>query len=148
MGIESLWCCPSCHGSLAVTAPNTSLRCEQCSADFWIIGGIPDLRVERPAWLAIDEDREAAARLDRDFASKSLEAMVRAVFEAQPGRSQQQIDMRTRQVLVAQGRLATQLNGWLRGVTGTTGFLDLGCGPGMLLAAAAARGVSGIGIDV
>ena len=148
MGIESVWCCPACRGSLVVTAPNTSMRCERCSADFVIIGGVPDLRVARPAWLDIDEDREAAARLDRDFASKSLEATVRAVFEAQPGRSRQQVDMRTRQVLVAPGRLATQLDGWLRGATRTTGFLDLGCGPGMLLAAAAARGVSGLGIDV
>lgn len=148
MRIESVWCCPACRGSLVASAPNSRLTCERCSAEFWVSGGIPDLRVDRPAWLDIDEDREAAARLDRDFASKSLEAMVRAVFEAQPGRSQQQIDMRTRQVLVAPSRLATQLDGWLRGVTQTAGFLDLGCGPGMLLAAAAARGVSGLGIDV
>ena len=134
--------------SLVASAQNTRLRCERCSAEYWVSGGIPDLRVDRPAWIDVDEDREAAARLDRDFASKSLEDMVRAVFAAQPGRSQQQIDTRTRQVLVAPSRLATQLDGWLRGVTQTPGFLDLGCGPGMLLAAAAERGVSGLGIDV
>jgi SAM-dependent methyltransferase len=77
-----------------------------------------------------------------------LEAMVRAVFAAQPGRSQQQIDMRTRQVLVSPSRLRTQLDGWLRLAASRPGFLDLGCGPGMLLAAAASRGVSGLGIDV
>jgi len=148
MRIESVWCCPACRGSLVEAGQPTRLKCEGCSGEYWVAGGIPDLRVDRPAWLDIDEDREAAARLDRDFASKSLEAMVRAVFEAQPGRSQQQIDMRTRQVLVAPGRLTTQLDGWLRGVTQQPGFLDLGCGPGMLLAAAAARGVSGLGIDV
>ena len=147
MRIGPVWCCPACRGTLA-SAPNTRLRCERCSAEFWISGGIPDLRVDRPAWLDIDEDREAAERLDRDFASRSLEDMVRAVFAAQPGRSQQQIDLRTRQVLGAPARLATQLDGWLRDVTHTPGFLDLGCGPGMLLAAAAARGVSGLGIDV
>jgi 2-polyprenyl-3-methyl-5-hydroxy-6-metoxy-1,4-benzoquinol methylase/uncharacterized protein YbaR (Trm112 family) len=148
MRIESVWCCPACRGSLVESAPSTRLRCERCSAEYWISGGIPDLRVDRPAWLDIDEDREAAARLDRDFGSKSLEDMVRAVFAAQPGRTQQQIELRTRQVLVAPDRLATQLDGWLRGVTQASGFLDLGCGPGMLLAAAAARGVSGLGIDV
>jgi 2-polyprenyl-3-methyl-5-hydroxy-6-metoxy-1,4-benzoquinol methylase/uncharacterized protein YbaR (Trm112 family) len=148
MRIDSVWCCPACRGSLVTSAPNARLSCERCSTEFWVSGGIPDLRVDRPAWIDIDQDREAAARLDRDFASKSLEAMVRAVFEAQPGRSQQQIDMRTRQVLISPGRLATQLDGWLRDVVHTPGFLDLGCGPGMLLAAAAARGVSGLGIDV
>jgi 2-polyprenyl-3-methyl-5-hydroxy-6-metoxy-1,4-benzoquinol methylase len=148
MRIESVWCCPACRGSLFETTPPSRLECEGCSAEYSLVGGIPDLRVDRPAWLDIDQDREAAARLDRDFGSKSLEAMVRAVFEAQPGRSPQQIDMRTRQVLIAPGRLTIQLDGWLRGVTQRTGFLDLGCGPGMLLAATATRGVSGLGIDV
>ncbi|HKH92094.1 MAG TPA: class I SAM-dependent methyltransferase [Gemmatimonadaceae bacterium] len=113
-----------------------------------MFGGIPDLRIDRPAWIDIDDDREAAARLDRDHRHSSLETMVRAVFVAQEGRSQQQIDMRTRQVLVAPDRLATQLDGWLRTATHTPGFLDLGCGPGMLLAAAARAGVPGLGIDV
>jgi SAM-dependent methyltransferase len=123
------------------------MRCTVCDADYGIYGGIPDLRIVRPAWIDIDEDREAAARLERDHRSKSLEAMIRAVFGAQPGRSQQQIDMRTRQVLVAPGRLAPELDGWLRPAL-RDGLLDLGCGPGMLLAAAASRGTSGLGVDV
>ena len=148
MGIESVWVCPSCRGTLEVSERETRLTCTGCGAEFGIFGGIPDMRVDRPAWIDVDEDREAAARLERDFRSQSLEAMVRAVFESQPGRSQQQIDMRTRQVLVAPSRLRTQLDGWLRVATSKAGFLDLGCGPGMLLAAAAGRGVSGLGIDV
>jgi SAM-dependent methyltransferase len=148
MRSESVWVCPSCRGALAVSERDARLTCTGCAAEFGIFGGIPDMRVDRPAWIDVDEDREAAARLDRDFRSRSLEAMVRAVFESQPGRSQQQIDMRTRQVLVAPGRLTTQLDGWLRVPTSKQGFLDLGCGPGMLLAAAAGRGVSGLGIDV
>jgi 2-polyprenyl-3-methyl-5-hydroxy-6-metoxy-1,4-benzoquinol methylase len=118
-----------------------------CDAEYGIYGGIPDMRVERPAWIDIDQDRESAGRLDRDHRGKSLESMVRAVFASQQGRSQQQVEMRTRQVLVAPGRLAPQLDGWLRSAM-QPGFLDLGCGPGMLLAAAASRGVSGLGIDV
>lgn len=106
------------------------------------------MRVDRPAWIDIDEDREAASRLDRDFRSKPLEAMVRAVFASQAGRTDAQIEMRTRQVLAAPDRLMTQLDGWLRTATSTPGFLDLGCGPGMLLAAAASKGISGRGIDV
>jgi len=148
MRSESVWVCPSCRSALAVSERGARLTCTGCAAEFGIFGGIPDMRGDRPAWIDVDEDREAAARLERDFRSRSLEAMVRAVFESQPGRSQQQIDMRTRQVLVAPGRLTTQLDGWLRVPTSKPGFLDLGCGPGMLLAAAAGRGVSGLGIDV
>ena len=148
MQIETVWVCPSCRGSLRHDAAGERLACTACAAEYGIFGGIPDMRVDRPAWIDIGEDREAAARLYRDFRSQSLEAMVRAVFASQAGRSQQQIDVRTRQVLVAPSRLRTQLEGWLDLATSRPGFLDLGCGPGMLLAAAASRGVSGLGIDV
>jgi SAM-dependent methyltransferase len=144
----SVWCCPNCRGALVADTAARQLTCARCAAAFGIFAGIPDMRVDRPAWIDIDEDREAAMRLDRDFGARSLEDMVRAVFESQPGRSQHQIDMRTRQVLVAPERLTSQLDGWLRAVTHSHGFLDLGCGPGMLLAAAAAHGVAGLGIDV
>jgi SAM-dependent methyltransferase len=148
MPLEPVWSCPTCRGALDASSSQTWLTCTQCGAEYGVFGGIPDLRVDRPAWIDIDEDREAAARLDRDFRSQSLEAMVRAVFASQPGRSQQQIDMRTRQVLISPSRLRTQLEGWLDVASSRPGFLDLGCGPGMLLAAAAGRGVSGLGIDV
>lgn len=147
MRTESVWCCPRCRGRLASSTDDARLQCTACDAEYGKYAGIPDMRVDRPAWIDVDEDREAAARLDRDHRSKSLESMVRAVFESQKGRTQQQIEMRTRQVLVAPGRLAPQLDGWLRSAA-RPGFLDLGCGPGMLLAAAASRGVSGLGIDV
>jgi SAM-dependent methyltransferase len=147
MRIETIWVCPSCRSALR-HGDGARLECTGCGAEFGIFGGIPDMRVDRPAWIDIDDDREAAARLAHDFRAQSLEAMVRAVFAAQPGRSRQQIDMRTRQVLVAPDRLRSQLDGWLRIATDRPGFLDLGCGPGMLLAAAAGRGVWGLGIDV
>ena len=148
MRIDPVWACPACHGALQHGERAARLTCTQCAADFGIFGGIPDMRVARPAWIDVDEDREAAGRLDRDFRARSLEAMVRAVFAAQPGRSQQQIDIRTRQVLVSPSRLRSQIDGWLHVAASRPGFLDLGCGPGMLLAAAASRGVSGLGIDV
>jgi SAM-dependent methyltransferase len=146
MRTESVWCCPKCRGKLS-EASDARLQCTACDAEFGVYGGIPDMRVERPAWIDVDEDREAAVRLERDHRSGSVESMIRAVFERQKGRTQQQIDMRTRQVLAAPGRLGPQLDGWLRTAM-RPGFLDLGCGPGMLLAAAATRGVSGLGIDV
>jgi 2-polyprenyl-3-methyl-5-hydroxy-6-metoxy-1,4-benzoquinol methylase/uncharacterized protein YbaR (Trm112 family) len=148
MRTESVWVCPSCRSSLVASERDARLTCTGCAGKFGIFGGIPDMRLDRPAWIDVDEDREAAVRLDRDFRARSLEAMVRAVFAAQPGRSQQQIEMRTRQVLVSPSRLRTQLDGWLHAAASRPGFLDLGCGPGMLLAAAAERGVPGLGIDV
>src|SRR5919112_1598082 len=148
MRMESVWACPTCHGALQQRDRDARLTCTQCAAEFGILGGIPDMRVDRPAWIDVDEDREAAGRLDRDFRARTLEAMVRAVFAAQPGRSQQQIDMRTRQVLVSPSRLRSQIDGWLHVAASRPGFLDLGCGPGILLAAAAGRGIPRAGVDV
>ena len=140
------WSCPKCRSSL--NAGSEVLSCTGCGATYGVFGGIPDLRIDQPAWIDVNDDREAAARLDHDHRHSSVETMVRAVFVAQAGRSPQQIDMRTRQVLVAPSRLAPQLDGWLRPATRSPRFLDLGCGPGMLLAAAAKGGVMGLGIDV
>ena len=147
MRTESVWCCPRCRGTLVASTSDSRLQCTACDAEYGIYGGIPDMRVERPAWIDVDQDREAAARLERDHRGKSLESMIRSVFGSQKGRSPEQIDARTRQVLVAPERLAPQLDGWLRTAM-RPGFLDLGCGPGMLLAAAASRGVPGLGVDV
>ena len=58
------------------------------------------------------------------------------------------VERRTRQVLAAPNRLRREIGGWLNEATAPTPFLDLGCGPGMLLAAAAAENRVGIGIDV
>ena len=129
MRIDAIWACPRCHGALQHDerdARDARLTCTQCAFEYGIFGGIPDMRLDRPAWIDLDEDRDAAARLDRDFRARSLEAMVRAVFAAQPGRTERQIDTRTRQVLVSPSRLRSQIDGWLHDAASRPGFLDLG----------------------
>jgi 2-polyprenyl-3-methyl-5-hydroxy-6-metoxy-1,4-benzoquinol methylase len=123
------------------------VSCARCTSGYDLVAGIPDLRVSRPAWVDFDADREAAMRLERDSRASSLEALVRLVFTEQPGRSSAQADRRAREVLGAPERLARDVREWLRDVAQTPGFVDVGCGPGMLLAAAADRGIPGIGID-
>ncbi|HHT9119329.1 MAG TPA: class I SAM-dependent methyltransferase [Candidatus Hypogeohydataceae bacterium YC41] len=59
------------------------------------------------------------------------------------------VNLRIRQIMAAPDRLRTELRGWLKpSTTGVGLFLDVGCGFGTLLAAAAAEGLKGIGIDV
>lgn len=143
----TIWCCPSCRGRLT-SDPVDRLVCTACAAGYDVVAGIPDLRIDAPAWIDLAEDREAALRLVHDTRSQTLAAMVRSVFSSQPGRTPADIDLRTRQVLGSPARLKPELEGWLRDAARTPGVVDLGCGPGMLLAAAAAHGVSGVGIDV
>ena len=126
---------------------DTRLSCVRCGTPFEVFAGIPDLRVARPSWVDADADRDAALRLDRDTRSLSLDAVVRRVFANQPDRTQAEIDYRVRQVLASPSRLRKQVSGWLRDVALTPGFVDVGCGPGVLLAAAADEGVSGLGVD-
>jgi SAM-dependent methyltransferase len=52
-----------------------------------------------------------------------------------------------RQFVASPARLRPQVQGWLRNVALTPGYVDVGCGPGLLLAASADDGVSGMGID-
>jgi len=143
----TVWCCPICRGRLAVEVRDTRLSCVRCGTPFEVYAGIPDLRVSRPSWVDADADRDAALRLDRDTRALSLDAVVRRVFAHQPHRSAAEIDYRVRQVLASPGRLRKQVNGWLRDVALTPRFVDVGCGPGVLLAASADEGVSGLGID-
>ena len=147
VALMTVWCCPICQGRLAVEVRDTRLSCVRCGTPFEVYAGIPDLRVSRPSWVDAEADRDAALRLDRDTRALSLDAVVRRVFAHQPHRSAAEVDYRVRQVLASPGRLRKQVNGWLRDVALTPGFVDVGCGPGVLLAASADEGVSGLGID-
>jgi SAM-dependent methyltransferase/uncharacterized protein YbaR (Trm112 family) len=148
VALLTVWCCPVCRGRLAVEVRDARLSCVRCGTPFEVIAGIPDLRVSRPSWVDADADRDAALRLDRDTRTLPLDAVVRRVFASQPHRTAAEADHRTRQVLASPGRLRAQIRGWLRDVALTPGFVDVGCGAGLLLAAAAAEGVSGAGVDV
>jgi 2-polyprenyl-3-methyl-5-hydroxy-6-metoxy-1,4-benzoquinol methylase/uncharacterized protein YbaR (Trm112 family) len=143
-----VWCCPLCGGALAIVRRDARVSCARCTSSYDIVAGIPDLRVSRSSWIDTDADREEAARLDRDSRARSLESLVRQVFMAQPDGDEARVALRTRQVLAAPTVLGRQLRGWLRDVAQSPGFVEIGCGPGMLLAAAADLGVPSIGIDV
>jgi SAM-dependent methyltransferase len=141
------WCCPSCHGELL--RGERSLRCEACSAAYPCVGRIPDLRLPGDCWIDMDEDRAQAEALLARSADLPLEGMIAAVFGARPEWTDDMVRRRTAEVLAAPGRLRGQLHGWLRPcLEDGRPFLDVGCGPGMLIAAAAAEGGRGIGVDV
>jgi SAM-dependent methyltransferase/uncharacterized protein YbaR (Trm112 family) len=147
VALLTVWCCPVCRGRLAEEVRDARLSCVRCGTPFDVIAGLPDLRVSRPSWVDPEADRDAALRLDRDTRGLPIEDVVRRVFAKQPHRTDAEIEYRVRQVLASPARLRDQVKGWLREVALTPGFVDLGCGPGLLLAAAADAGVSGAGID-
>lgn len=140
------WCCPRCKNVLAQLGHG--LACDNCSTRYAMVDGIPDLRVSGDSWIDFEEDiqvaRELAARQDL-----SLAQLVRSVYSRRPGWDEGRIALRTRQVLHGANKLRPEVEGWLsEHMKPGRVVLDLGCGGGMLLAAAAGRGIQGLGIDV
>lgn len=141
---SGLWCCPRCKGDLE--RGNTGLRCLGCGHDYEEIDGIADLRVPGDSWIDFSEDSATA----RELAAKDLplDDMVRAVYAGRPGLDHAWVERRVVEILGAPTRLAEDVAGWLQPAMKDGVFLDLGCGSGVLLAAAARRGHASIGIGV
>jgi len=113
-----------------------------------LIGDIPDLRVNLPAWIDVDTDWQNAHRLLGLSPGLTTGELVAEVFR-QRGWSSNEVNDRTTQTLQGPARLGRELDDWLAiPTTASRGFLEVGCGGGSLLAAAAARGRHGIGVDV
>jgi SAM-dependent methyltransferase len=114
-----------------------------------VFGGIPDFRVERTHWLDLEQDRRKAARLLTMVGTVAIRELVAEVFRQRSHWSAADIERRTRGIMEGPPRLARELETWLRAATtGHPPFMDLGCGAGPLLAAAARMGRPAVGIDV
>ena len=142
-----IWRCPRCRGELVEVDKNVA--CNVCGKRYQSFEGIPDLRMEGPTWVDHEKDQAQARQLITETVGFSVEKTVRYVFGWNKEMGEAWREKRTRQVMQASKRLATEIQGWLRQcLPPDATFLELGCGPGQLLAAAAAAGHQGIGIDV
>lgn len=140
------WRCPRCRGELR--SEKSALCCRVCEALYETVAGIPDLRVPGDSWIDFEDDLEIAREL---AASEypTLVDLVRSVYARRQGWDEARVELRTSQVLQGSGRLRADLRGWLNtAVRPNRRFLDLGCGAGMLIGAAAGNGCKGLGIDV
>jgi 2-polyprenyl-3-methyl-5-hydroxy-6-metoxy-1,4-benzoquinol methylase len=141
-----IWRCPRCRARLR--EERDGLRCVSCASSYECIGGIPDLRIPGASWIDQEADRATARRLIAETEGQSLEQVVRHVYRCRPEWDEARISLRTRQFMAGPSRLRKDVSGWLQpATTGAGPFLDLGCGQGVLLAAAAAEGRQGIGVD-
>jgi SAM-dependent methyltransferase len=138
-----IWRCPKCRNVLL--EEEGGVRCKGCASHYESVGGLLDLRL-LPNGSAYETDRAAALRLLKEGEGLSLEELVHHVSCTRW--SKEIARLRTRQVMSHTSRLRKEIRGWLQRGVGSDGtFLDVGCGSGALLAAAAAEGCNGIGID-
>jgi SAM-dependent methyltransferase len=143
-----IWCCPRCHARISIGPSAEQLQCLQCRSTYDVIGGIPDFRV--PATIATDvmRDRAGAREIAERDAELTTEELIRFILSRYSGVDDRWRAARARQIMAAPGRLSRDFASWLgRYVTPETPFLDLGCGPGTLGAAAAEHGYQSVGVD-
>lgn len=127
------WCCPHHHGELRPDGSALYAAC--CGRRFPVVAGIPDLRVDRAAWVDVEEDRRAAVELEGSVPAGDVEGSIRWVFGRRPGWTPEMVARRTRLILDSAERLREESAGWLAPVVEADGcLLDVGCGAGAFLA--------------
>jgi SAM-dependent methyltransferase/uncharacterized protein YbaR (Trm112 family) len=133
--------CPSCRTGL--DHRTEVLTCRACTRQYPVVAGIPDLRLGGDPYLTLEEDREKASALAA--VGGGLADLVDAYWRRTPEVPD----------ALAQGYARTALDGARRGEVRLAGLgpvegrlLDVGCGTGGLLVAAARRGLSAIGVDL
>lgn len=143
-GRDALYVCPACRGDLA--GSETGYDCLACGRSFPLVLGIPDFRIASDPWLPIAEDREKAARLAARAGSAGFAELLRFYWSITPGTRD---DLAGRFIAHA---LAGEARGERRreeiGMPVGSRLLDLGCGTGGLMVAAARRGDRVAGVDV
>jgi SAM-dependent methyltransferase len=138
--------CPRCRGTLVERADGHA--CAGCGASYPVVAGVPDCRVLPDPWISIADDRAKARRVEALVADADFAQAVRAYWDITPETPAERREQFIRAVLDGE-RLAAE---WLDGLAATAQagdrWLDLGCGTGNLLAAASARGIDAVGLDI
>ena len=140
--------CPMCREELAES--EQELACSGCRRRFPIASGIPDLRVFADPYIGMEADRKKAADLDARAAQETFSGLldyyygITAVVPPNHARNYK------RSLLGGPARAAAALASWER-VSGTSAdgrLLEIGCGTGPMLLAAAQRGYRVAGVDI
>ncbi len=130
--------CPACRG------PVDGETCAPCGRSYPTVAGLPDFRLDSDRYLDLDAERAKAERLARIASSTDLEGVARAYYAITPDVDPPRCARYLGHILGAEGRgeaVADHLD-----VDGP--ILEVGCGTGGLLVAAARRGLEITGADI
>ncbi len=137
--------CPSCRRPLELRVSG-SRHCPGCRRTYPEVAGIPDLRVTPDRFLGLDADRAKAERLAA-LGDLSFAELVDAYWRMTP-EVPTELALRYARAMVEGARRAEV---WLAGAWSPdvgARVLDVGCGTGGLLVAAARRGAQVTGVDI
>lgn len=133
--------CPLCRVALEGDEGG-GRRCAVCGRRFPVVAGVLDLRVAGDAYLSLAADREKAEALAA--VDGCFEDVLRAYWERTPEVPGWLAERYVRTALAGSRRAEQHVRGL--GVGGS--LLDVGCGTGGLLVAAAAAGLRPVGVDI
>lgn len=151
-GVEIV--CPRCKGVLtAASLPEEQFSCTACKMVYPIIEGIPDLRVFSDPYIGIAEDREKGRHLAAQADVFDFAGLLDYYYQSTQVVTPHQATLYKRSVLAGEGRSQATLTAWERGkddqvANKSDSFLEIGCGTGSLLVAAARRYLLVVGVDI
>lgn len=137
--------CPSCHGELLEAA--TSYQCAPCRRDYPILFGIADFRLRSDRYLPIKEERAKARRLHEFAQSASFDALVRYYYDITDD-VPPNLARRFREYVGSAPSRGQLILDDLNPSKANHTLLDVGCGSGGLLVAAAGHYRAVFGVDI
>ncbi|HEX8968678.1 MAG TPA: class I SAM-dependent methyltransferase [Chloroflexota bacterium] len=147
-------CCPRCSGTLETDSD--FFRCVACHAEYPIVLGIADFRVFPDPYIDYTDDRAKGARVLEGMQGASFAALVRRYWQLTPNVPHDLVQgyvghvlaaaERGRSILEEARRAATRLN--TSPAVRNRALLEIGCGTGGLLIAAAREYEQVVGVDI
>jgi SAM-dependent methyltransferase len=135
--------CPACRGELSAGGPDEGMACARCGRSYPFVAGLLDLRLESDRYLDLDAERAKAERLGAIAESTDVLGLSAAYYAM------------TNDAGDRRGRFLAHIAGALaRGealaarLPGRGTILEVGCGTGGLLVAAARAGIEISGVDI
>ncbi|HEV2854316.1 MAG TPA: methyltransferase domain-containing protein [Thermoanaerobaculia bacterium] len=144
------YCCPRCRGGLR--ARDGRYECPPCGAEYPVLAGIPDFRVYPDPYIDLEADRRKGLLLAREAGRTSFSDLLDRYYEmtpeVPPGLARRYAAHHRAGLDRGRGLLDRLEAYGLSGGTGGRRLLDLGCGSGGWLAAAARAGGEVTGVDI
>lgn len=141
--------CPRCKGALVTESE--AYACAACAARYPIVLGIPDFRVFPDPWIEYEDDRAKARQIAARYDELDFAGLVEYYWQLTPGTPPHLARRYIRHVLVGveRGRASLATIATLAGgLSAGAPVLELGCGTGGFLIAAAERFDRAVGIDI
>jgi SAM-dependent methyltransferase len=134
--------CPACRGRLRAT--RDALGCAPCGRLYPVVAGLVDLRLASDRYLGLDAERTKALRLHALESATDLAGLATAYYDM----TDDVIDHRRERFLRHIAGALARGEAIVDRMPETGRVLEVGCGTGGLLVAAARVGRSIVGVDI